>query len=94
MTDPDPRDIVRSLSWNEAPCERGPNCLDDETIGMLADGSLDAEARSRATAHLSECAHCRQSLASLVRALDDRAVVAAIGSGVASRLRAYRFVLQ
>ena len=77
MTDPDPLGMIRSLAWNEPPGERGPRCLDDETIAAFADDGLDVEARGKAMTHLAECGYCRKSLVSLARALGDRAVAAA-----------------
>lgn len=51
-----------------------PECLDDDTLAALAEGSLEAAARAAALAHVAGCAHCRAGVASVARALDDPAV--------------------
>jgi len=48
---------------------RTPACLDDDTVAALAEGTLDAEPRAGALAHLAQCDHCRRAVASVVRAL-------------------------
>jgi Putative zinc-finger len=51
-----------------------PDCLSDDTIAMLADGSLAADARAGVLAHVATCARCREAVASVARALTDPAV--------------------
>ena len=46
-------------------------CLDAEIVAALADGSLDADARSRALRHLAGCALCRRAVASVSAAVAD-----------------------
>ena len=48
-----------------------PACLDEETLGALAEGRLDESVRSAILPHLAECARCRSTVASLSRALAD-----------------------
>lgn len=48
-----------------------PHCLEAETVGALADGTLGADARAHALAHLATCAFCRQAVASVAAALAD-----------------------
>ena len=49
-------------------------CLDDDTIGALADGTLAPEHRAAALHHIASCARCRAVVASVARALVDPAV--------------------
>jgi hypothetical protein len=42
-----------------------------DTLGALAEGSLDAESRARILPHLASCTECRSALASISRALAD-----------------------
>lgn len=65
-----------------APIQRGTHpltpdnrdCLDDDLLAALAEGSLDPESRARVLPHLARCGRCRSAVASLARALADRAV--------------------
>jgi hypothetical protein len=61
----------RKWSGPAAPDGISPACLDDETLGALADGTIDATSRVAAVAHLVECARCRSAVASVARALAD-----------------------
>ena len=47
------------------------DCLDDDTLGALAEGTLGEATRSAALPHLAECARCRSAVASLARAFAD-----------------------
>lgn len=51
-----------------------PDCLDDDTLAALAEGTLEAEARSTGLAHIATCDRCRRAGASVARALNDPAV--------------------
>jgi hypothetical protein len=76
------------------PGSAGPDCLDEETISAVVDGTLHLTARSAATRHLASCARCRGAVASVVRGLADTAVareITAIDSGRGRRFT--RFVL-
>lgn len=73
--------------------EPSPDCLDDDTVAALAEGSLDALLRERAVAHLATCAHCRLAVASVARALGDRAVARATGGGGGRWRRLVRIAL-
>jgi|SRR5689334_7368726 len=46
-----------------------PDCLDEHTVAALAEGSLGAESRGRALAHVATCALCRRAVASVAEAL-------------------------
>ena len=89
MTDPDLLKLLRHVL--EGPIRDTPECLDDDTVAALADGTLDATARAAVLPHLAVCARCRGALASVARALGDagvaREVAAAEGDG---RRRFYR----
>ena len=51
-----------------------PDCLPDDVIAALADGSLAPEVRGSVLPHVASCARCRGAVASLARALADPAV--------------------
>jgi anti-sigma factor RsiW len=92
MTGPDPRRLRRYLL--DTPIRETPECLDDDTIAALADGTLDAAARTAVLPHLATCARCRGAVASVARALADSGVareVAAIEG--AGRRRFYRIAV-
>ena len=63
------------------------DCLDDEIIAGLAEGSLDAAARDVATAHVAGCARCRRAVSSVARALADPAVSREVRATARPRLR-------
>lgn len=93
MTDPDQLHLLRHAL--EAHVRAGgagsptPECLDDDTVAALAEGTLDAGARAAAVAHLATCSRCRSAVASVVRVLADRSVareVQAVEGGGRRRL--------
>jgi hypothetical protein len=47
------------------------DCLDAAAIAAMVDGTLEAERRSAAVAHLAVCERCRKAVASVARALAD-----------------------
>ena len=55
----------------------GPECLEDDLLAGLADGTIQEASRGEAMLHLARCAHCRRAVASVARALADPAVAAA-----------------
>ena len=95
MTSQPPDDMPALLRAAAAqPGPAGPDCLDEETIAAVVDGTMDVTARSAATRHLASCARCRGAVASVVRGLADAAVareITAVDSG--RRRRFTRFVL-
>jgi len=69
MTDSNRLDHLRGyFHTGETPIAT-PDCLDEHTVAALADGTLDADARSRALAHVATCALCRRAVASVAEAL-------------------------
>jgi hypothetical protein len=72
MTSPDPESLLRHALKREA--GPTPQCLDDETIAALAEGTADDVARRAALLHLAECPRCRTAVASVARALADPSV--------------------
>jgi hypothetical protein len=57
-----------------APHRRGapgptPDCVDDDTLAALAEGTLAAEDRADALGHVASCARCRGIVASIARAV-------------------------
>jgi len=51
-----------------------PDCLQDDMIAAVADGSLAPELRTAVLPHVGSCARCRGAVASVARALADPAV--------------------
>jgi hypothetical protein len=56
----------------------GPDCLDEETIAAVVDGTLEIPARSAANRHVASCARCRGAVASVARGLADTRVAGEI----------------
>lgn len=59
-----------------APHARGdhpstPDCLDEDTLTALAEGTLDAETHTAVTPHVASCPRCRHLVASVARAIAD-----------------------
>lgn len=52
----------------------GPDCLDEDFIAALAEGSLGSEELADGLAHLATCDDCRAAVASVARALADSRV--------------------
>ncbi len=48
-----------------------PDCLQDDLIAALADGSLAPDARAAVLPHVASCSRCRAAVASVARALAD-----------------------
>jgi hypothetical protein len=75
VTNPDPLDLLRRalVASHGGRLVAAPTaeCLDDDTVAALADGRLDDARRAGTMAHLAACAHCRQAVASVARALAD-----------------------
>ena len=76
-------------AWTDTPT---PTCLDDDTLGALAEGRLDQPARLAVLPHLAECARCRAAVASLARALADPQIAREIGATDKSRSRRPRWL--
>jgi hypothetical protein len=69
MTDTDRLDRLRGFfHTGEIPIAT-PDCLEAETIGALADGTLEPEPRARALQHVATCVFCRRAVASVAEAL-------------------------
>jgi len=69
MSDFDHLERLRGLfHTGETPIAK-PDCLDEHTLAALADGTLAADARSRALAHVATCPLCRRAVASVAEAL-------------------------
>jgi len=92
MTDPDPEYLLRQGLRGDAGSVT-PQCLDDETIAALAEGTIDADARAAAMPHLATCARCRLAVASVARALADPAVAREIPRPTGARRRLWRVAI-
>lgn len=69
-------------------------CVDDDTIAALAGGSLAASLRPAVVEHVAQCARCRALVASVSRALGDRAVARELRvADVTTRRRIFRIAL-
>lgn len=51
-----------------------PDCLQDDLIAAVADGSLAPDARAAVLPHVASCSRCREAVASVARVLADPAV--------------------
>jgi len=71
MSDFDRLDRLRGLFHTGETAIEKPDCLDEHTVAALAEGTLDAEARGRALAHVATCGLCRRAVASVAEALAD-----------------------
>ncbi len=90
VTDPEPLDMLRQLLAKRVKTEAPtPECLDDDTIAALAEGSLDAAARQAVLPHVAGCARCRGAVASVARALSDSAVAREVASVESGRRRRF-----
>jgi len=69
-----------------------PDCLPDDVIAALADGSLAPEVRGSVLPHVASCARCRGAVASLARALAEPAGAREI-SVFSGRRRWYRITV-
>ena len=74
------------------PRQRGPECLDPETLAAFIDGRLDAGSRARHEAHISGCEDCYEALVETTKTLgvlagDTRRGAKAPTSGRPSRWR-------
>jgi hypothetical protein len=67
-------------------------CLDDDTIAALAEGTLAPERRAAVLPHVASCARCRLAVASVARALADPAVARELSIDSRGR-RVYRIAL-
>ena len=76
---PDPSELLRQLLHGGSAPET-PQCLDDDTIAAVAEGGLEARARSEAVAHLATCPRCRRAVASVVTLLSDSDVAREVNS--------------
>lgn len=68
-------------------------CLDDDIIAGLADGSVNPALRTTVLPHLAGCLRCRTALASVTRALAEPAVARGISAAERGPRRLYRVVL-
>ncbi|MGH7560020.1 MAG: hypothetical protein ACRENB_03265 [Gemmatimonadales bacterium] len=66
----------RALSEAGVPTQPTAECLDDETLGALAEGTLDPAVRSGVMLHVAACPRCRTTVASIARLLEDATVAA------------------
>lgn len=71
----DPRDALQQARLTDSADEAAtPDCFDLDTLGALAEGSLERETRAALLPHLAGCRRCRSALASLARAVSDPAI--------------------
>jgi hypothetical protein len=54
-----------------------PDCLDDDLIASLVDGTIDPAQRAATLPHLASCARCRGAVASIARTVSNPDVVRA-----------------
>lgn len=68
-------------------------CLEDDVIAALADGTLNPALRAAVLPHLAGCTRCRTALASVARALAEPAVTRAIVATERGPRRLYRIAV-
>lgn len=94
MTEPDPLDPMRHTLEPGARAAPTPECLDDDAVAAVADGSLDAAARAMILPHLATCARCRGAVASVARSLSDPEVAREVRAVDGARRRSlYRIAI-
>ncbi len=71
MSDFDRLDRLRGYFHTGETAIAKPDCLGELEVAALAEGTLDAELRSRALVHVATCALCRRAVASVAEALVD-----------------------
>jgi len=69
-----------------------PDCLSDDMIAALADGSLAPDVRASILPHVASCPRCRLAVASVARALADPAVARELSASSNGR-RWYRIAV-
>lgn len=69
-----------------------PDCLDDEAIAALSDGTLKPALRASVLPHVAACPRCRGALASVARTLADPAVARELAAAGGGR-RSYRIAV-
>jgi hypothetical protein len=85
--------VLVTLRAGDSAGDATPECLDEELLAAVVDGSLDAEVRDKALHHLATCGYCRRAVASLASALNDPAVAAAVRRGSGSVRRWSRLAI-
>lgn len=104
MSSPDPRDrlmmpdesfeeLRRVLNTRVRTETRTPDCLQDDLIAALAEGSLADDVRSSALPHVAACPRCRAQVASVARALADPDVARELPETRERDRRRYRLTL-
>lgn len=91
MTTPDPERLLRHALQRDALATA--QCLDEDAVAALAEGSLDDRARARTLPHLAECPRCRAAVASVSRALGDPVVAREIATLGGGRRRFFRIAV-
>jgi len=69
-----------------------PDCLPDDMIAALADGSLAPAARASVLPHVASCPRCRGAVAAVARAIADPAVARELSASPSGRRR-YRIAV-
>lgn len=76
--DPLDRQLAPLLASGEASGPPTPECLDDEVISALAEGTIEPGQRIPALVHVASCTRCRAAVASVALTLADANVRQAI----------------
>ena len=90
MTD---RELDRFKFLQRDALRETPDCLGDDTIAALAEGTLDDAARAAVLPHLAGCARCRRAVASVAGALADPRVARAVAAIERPQRRLLRIAL-
>lgn len=87
VTGPHDLDLLRRALAPHAPGDppATPDCIDDDTLAALAEGTLEADIRAAVLPHMSACMRCRSQVASVARALADPQVAREIRTAEGGR---------
>jgi putative zinc finger protein len=85
VTNPDLAFLRRMLATRVRPEAPTPQCVGDDVLAAMAAGTLDAAERAQVLPHIAGCTHCRGAVASVARALADRAVAREVRAASAGR---------
>ena len=78
MNPSDPLDLLRQ--GHDLDARETPDCLDEDRLAALAEGSLDGSARAAAIRHVATCVRCRRVVASVARSLAEPGIAREIAA--------------
>ena len=73
------REVAGVLQSSGVPAAETEDCLDEMTVAMVAEQSVEMSDHPAIIAHLADCAKCREQVASVAHLLRNESVAAEIG---------------